>query len=148
MLILCCGHTDRGDGAAGPLVANRLHAVDVKAHVLTGEAYSLMEAWRDADEVVVVDAVVTGAPHGTVSSWDAVMEDLSGRWFRSMPHLLGVAEAVGIARNNGTLPRRLRIYGIEGRYFELGSRPSSVVLRAVDRLADDIAAEVAIASPL
>lgn len=143
MLILCCGNPDRGDAAAGILVARRLIAMGIAVRQHSGEALSLMQAWRDADEVVVVDAVVTGAPAGTVSHWNALTDSLSSHWFGCSSHCLGVAAAVGMARNLGRLPRYLWIYGIEAKQFEPGIKPSPEVLRAVEDVAQEIAAEVA-----
>jgi hydrogenase maturation protease len=141
MLILCCGNPDRGDDGAGPLVARRLHALEVEARVCGGEALSLMEAWRGQDDVIVVDAVVTGAPLGTVSVWDASTAELAPRWFRCSTHALGVAEAVGMARMLGRLPKRLRIWGIEARRFEPGAPPDPAVARAANQAAERIARE-------
>jgi hydrogenase maturation protease len=146
MLILCCGHLSRGDAAAGLLVAQRLNAMAIPAQALSGEAFSLMEAWRDCDQVILVNAVATGAPHGTVNLWDGVNTELPGRWFRCSNQFLGVGEAIAMSRANGTLPRGLLVYGIEGRYFEPGSRPSAQVLRAVDQVAGEIASEAAVIS--
>jgi hydrogenase maturation protease len=120
--------------------------MDIPAETLTGEAYSLIEAWQGEDDVIIVNAAVTGGPHGSISMWDGNGDELSSRWFRCLPHFLSVAEAVGIARRQGTLPRRLRLYGIEARYFEPGSKASTAVLRGVDKVVDDIASEVTVAS--
>jgi hydrogenase maturation protease len=141
MLVICCGNLDRGDDGAGLLVAQRLRSMEVPCVVQSGEALSLIEAWRGVADVVVVDAVITGAPPGTISVWDAHTADLAGRWFRCSTHFLGVAEAVGIARNLNCLPRRLRIYGIEARRFEPGSRPSAAVMKGVEEAAEQIVRE-------
>lgn len=148
MLILCCGHPDRGDDAAGVLVAHRLRAMGIDARVHSGEAFSLIEAWSGATEVVLVDAVSTGAPAGTVSRWDAHTASLSSHWFCCSTHSLGIAAAVGIARNLDRLPRYLWIYGIEARQFDAGSKPLPDVMRAVEEVADLIAKEAACMMPL
>ena len=44
------------------MVAQRLRELGVKSEIRTGEALALIEAWKGADDVVVVDAVVTGSP--------------------------------------------------------------------------------------
>jgi hydrogenase maturation protease len=141
MLILCCGNPDRGDDGAGPLVARRLRALEVKARLCGGEALSLMEAWRGEDDVIVVDAVVTGAPAGSISVWDASTAELAPHWFRCSTHSMGVAEAVGMARMLGRLPKRLRIWGIEAQRFDLGTPPAPAVARAANEAAERIARE-------
>lgn len=142
MLILCCGNPDRGDDGAGPLVARRLHALEVEARLCGGEALSLMEAWRDADDVIVVDAVITGAPTGTITVWDASTAELAPGWFHCSTHSMGVAEAVGMARVMGRLPKRLRIWGIDARRFEPGTRAAPAVAKAAGVVAERIAREI------
>ncbi len=139
MLILCCGNPDRGDDGAGPLVAERLRALGVEARLCRGEAFSLIDEWQGADDVVVVDAVVTGAPHGAIGEWDARTAPLARQWFRCSTHGMGVAEAVDLARTLGRLPKRLRIFGIEGRSFEAGAPPAPAVAEAARELAERLA---------
>lgn len=139
MLVLCCGHPDRGDDAAGPLVARRLgqmpldKEIDVREQY--GDALSLIDAWQGVDDVVLVDAVVTGKRPGTVSVWDALTAPVAGRPRAGSSHALGLAEAIALSRTLGGLPRRLMLFGIEARRFELGEPPSKAVLRGVERAA-------------
>ncbi|HTT64120.1 MAG TPA: hydrogenase maturation protease [Bryobacteraceae bacterium] len=135
MLVLCCGHPDRGDDAAGPLVAQRLREMGIDARQHSGDALSLMDAWQGAADVALVDAVVTGKRPGTVSLWNALSAPVSGRTRPGSSHALGLAEAIALGRTLGALPRRLTLYGIEARHFELGAPPSKAVLRGVERAA-------------
>ena len=135
MLVLCCGHPDRGDDAAGPLVARRLREKGMDACEQNGDALSLIDAWQGAGEVVLVDAVVTGKRPGTVSVWDALTAPVAGRPRVGSSHALGLAEAIALSRTLGALPRRLTLFGIEARRFELGEPPSKAVLRGVERAA-------------
>ena len=66
--------------------------------------------------MIVVDAVVTGAPVGTVQAWDG-RQPLASPSTTASTHGLGVAEAIELARVLGCLPIKLRVYGIEGRHF-------------------------------
>lgn len=133
MLVLGCGNPDRGDDAAGPLVAGRLRAMGIDAREHSGDLLSFLDLWRGADEVILVDAVVTGRRSGALSIWDALAAPLAGRPRPGSSHGLGLAEAVGLARTLDCLPRRLTLYGIEARRFELGEPPSKAVLRGVER---------------
>ncbi len=134
MLIIGCGNRQRGDDAAGILVAEQLVSRGIRAEVCSGEASELMELWAGADEVIVIDAVVTGAEAGTIHVWDANSPLPHGKVSGSS-HGFGVAEAVELSRALGTLPRRLRIYGIEGKRFEIGGELSPGVERAIEELA-------------
>ncbi len=140
MLIIACGNSDRADDAAGVLVAERLRRVGIRAKVCNGAPPDLMEAWSADEDVLVVDCVVTGDPIGTVHLWDA-SRPLT---FRSSvsSHGLGLGEAVEMARAIGCLPARLRIYGIEGKNFDVGGDISIEVLRGVTKVVDKIVAEM------
>lgn len=140
--IICCGNADRGDDAAGLLVARRLQAIGIPAREESGEGLALMASWEGADDVILVDAVMTGATPGSVQVWDARTAPLIRDAFLCSTHGFGVAEAIELARALGRLPVRLRIYGIEARDFAPGAAPSAAVLEAVEQLARQIAQEV------
>ncbi|MGC8795290.1 MAG: hydrogenase maturation protease, partial [Bryobacteraceae bacterium] len=76
MVIIGCGHPDYGDDAAGLLVARRLKALGLPAIETSGEATALMDCWQGEEEVIVVDATLTGAPPGTVQARDAAAAPL------------------------------------------------------------------------
>ena len=70
----------------------------------------LLAHWHDADRVIVVDAVRSGAPPGTrhrlePDAW-AAAEPVSSHGF-------GLAAALELARALGDLPPHLVLYGIE-----------------------------------
>ena len=64
MLVIGCGNRDRSDDGAGVMVAERVRELGMQAEICTGESLALIEAWSRADDVVLVDSVVTGAPAG------------------------------------------------------------------------------------
>jgi hydrogenase maturation protease len=142
MRIICCGNRDRGDDGAALLVAERLRELGIDTQVQVGEPLALIEAWSAADEVIVVDAVVTGVSVGTVQVWD---EQLPSALISApaSTHGLGAAEAIKLAQVLRRLPSRLRVYGIEGRHFAPGTDVSNEVQQAVERVVQKIAAEVA-----
>lgn len=141
MLIIGCGNCDRGDDAAGVQAAERLRALGIDARVCSGEASELMEAWDSASDVIVIDCVVTGGAAGTLHTWDAHSRRPLGK-IGGSTHGFGVGEAVELARALDRLPARLRIYGIEGQSFEMGSETSAEVQRAVEEVVNRIVAEV------
>ncbi|HXJ86255.1 MAG TPA: hydrogenase maturation protease [Candidatus Binatia bacterium] len=139
VLIIACGNLNRADDAAGALVAERLRDLGIAVRICDGAAPDLMEAWSAADNVIVVDCVVTGAPAGTVQIWDASRPLPLQR--TDSTHGLGLAEAVELARAIGCLPARLRIYGIEGKNFDIGGAVSVEVKGGVSEAVKRIAAE-------
>jgi len=137
MRIIGCGNPDRGDDGAGVLAAERLRALGIPAEIRCGETLDLIEAWRGAEDVIVIDAVVTGAPVGTIQVWDGDLPGLSTA--SASTHGFGLAEAVMLARALHCLPPRMRIYGIEGACFDLGAGPSAEVRQAAEEVALRIA---------
>jgi|ERR1022692_1353181 hydrogenase maturation protease len=141
MLIIGCGNRERSDDGAGILVAERLRELGIEADTRIGDAADLIEAWKGAEDVIVVDAVVTGAPVGTVQAWDG-RQPLTTIRATASTHGLGVAEAIELAHVLDRLPARLRVYGVEGRRFEPGSGISPEVQRAVEEVVQRIIADV------
>jgi hydrogenase maturation protease len=137
MRIICCGNPDRGDDGVGALVAERLRDCGIEAEIRSGEALDLIEAWGGADNVVVVDVVETGASLGTVRLWDGGKARFAADGSVST-HGLGVSAAIRMARVLGRLPKRLRIYGIEGRRFEHGTEVSPELKTAVEHVVRQI----------
>ena len=140
-LVIGCGNADRGDDAAGLLVARRLREMGVEAQEQSGEALALMESWRGAGEdveVVLIDAVVTGAPVGTITVWDAREAPVIGDFLRCSTHAFGVAEAIQLARVVDLLPPRMLIYGIDAGRFDFGAPPSVEVAWAIEEVAERI----------
>jgi len=137
------GNEYRSDDAAGLLVARRLRewslpGVEVREH--DGEAASLMEAWRGAGEVILVDAVVTDAIPGQIVRLDAHAQPLPRALFRCSTHAFGVAEAIELARALGELPPRFIVYGVGGTSWAPGAACSQEVLSAIATIAQSVAA--------
>jgi hydrogenase maturation protease len=139
MLILGCGNPDRSDDAAGVLVARRLRELGIEAREYYGEMLGLIEELSRSPEVVLVDAVMSGAVPGAVHIWNARNRPLPRDWFHCSTHDLGVADAVELARALGRLPSKLILYGIEAAKFDCGESPSPDVADAIERLARHIA---------
>ncbi len=121
------------DAAAGLLVARRLRKLGIQARELGGEALALLDAWSGRADVIIVDAVKSGAPPGTITNWDARTSRLPVGQFRCSTHALGVAEAIELARALDRLTRKLIVIGIEGIRFDRGEPPSAEVAEAVER---------------
>jgi hydrogenase maturation protease len=132
--VIGLGNEWRHDDGVGIEVARR-----VGGHVLSGEPIGLVEALDGEDEVVLVDAVSSGAPAGTLFVFDAGSRPLPAPLFGpSSTHALGLAEAVELARALGRLPRRVVVYGIEGESFEFGKGLTAAVAEAADRVAREV----------
>jgi hydrogenase maturation protease len=134
-LIIGVGNDDRGDDAVGLSVVRRLRgaragnpsaaAALVAVIEASGEGAALIEAWRSANIVILIDAVHSGAMPGTIYRFEAHDRPIPTHSCRSSTHAFGVSEAIELARALGQLPACLIVYGIEGRSFEVGDGLSS-----------------------
>ena len=132
-VIVGVGNPLRGDDGAGPAVIRALHRLGLGRSVtLTesgGDAAELLELWDGARQAVVVDAIRSGAPPGSVHVLGHPgREELPSLRGVSV-HGLGLATAIGLARELGRLPSRLTVIGIEAGRCELGA-PMSPPVRA------------------
>lgn len=141
-LILCIGNRYRQDDALGPLVADRLSALGLPTMELSGEGAGLIEAWSGGGLVIVVDALQSGAPPGTLRRIDVAEEPLPAGLFRYSSHRFGLAEAVETARALNRLPERLILYGVEGEAFGFGEALSPAVAANFDDLVAQVTGEV------
>ncbi len=139
MRIIGCGNADRGDDAAGLVAARRLRELGIDARELSGDMLALIDEWSDADEVILVDAVVTGAAPGATTTWDAGAVPLPSVSFPCSTHALGVAEVIELARAMQQLPAKVTVHGIEGQSFQPGRTPSPAVVHAAKQLAQKVA---------
>jgi hydrogenase maturation protease len=144
--IIGCGNTDRADDGAGLLVARRLRELGLDSIEHSGDGFALLELWHGSDDVVLVDAMQSGAPPGTVSVWDATASALAPASFCCSTHVFGPAEAIELGRALNRLPRRIRVYGIEAAQFHPGGEPSREVLAAVERVTRELAGTAIAAS--
>lgn len=136
-LIIGLGNEYRRDDAVGLIVARRVKdAAPEHARVLeqSGEGAGLMESWKDADAVILIDAVHCGAKPGTLHRLDAHTQPIPTRFFHYSTHAFSVAEAIELARVLGQLPPRLILYGIEGKTFEAGLGLSPEVEKAAQKV--------------
>jgi len=131
LLVVGLGNAWRGDDGAGPAVALAL-GDDPRVLVHEGEPIGLLEAWAGAQEVILVDAVSSGAPAGTVHRLDPLGAPLPGGLASASTHAFGLADTIELARTLERLPPRLTIYGIEGERFSAGEELSPAVRAAVE----------------
>jgi hydrogenase maturation protease len=146
VLIIAVGNEYRGDDAVGLALARALQNEPPPGATIveqSGDGTALLDAWRGARAVIVLDAVAAGEPPGTVLRLDAHSEPIPVRLFSHSTHAFGVAEAVELARALGELPDQLIIYGVQGADFAPGTVLSAPVAGAIDEVLRCIWQEVA-----
>lgn len=145
ILVIGIGNPYRSDDAAGLVTARRLRSLvpsDVKILEENGEAATLVEAWKDSDIVVLLDAVYSGAKSGSIHRLDAKAQQIPRSLFQYSTHGLGVGDAIELARTLKGLPRRLIVYGIEGKSFDAGTQLSLEVEKAIGKLTGLVLEEI------
>ena len=145
VLVIGVGNTLRGDDGAGPAVIAALEARGLPgAQLMTcqGDGLQLLETWKCASKVVLIDAVMAGGKPGAVYRFDAIAQALPADLSFSSTHAFGVAEAIELARALDQLPQHIVIYAVEGEHFAAGERLSPQVERALGEVVERVAGEV------
>jgi hydrogenase maturation protease len=145
-VVIGVGNPDRGDDGAGAEVLARLAGrvpAGVRLVRLSGaDPAQVMEAWAGAARAFIVDAMVSGAPAGTVGRFDAVAGPLPAEVQLFSTHALGAGAAVEMARVLGRLPAALAVYAVEGATFTIGTGLSPAVAAGAAEAAARILEEV------
>jgi hydrogenase maturation protease len=144
-LVIGIGNANRRDDAVGLIVARALREeAPGIAQVLeaNGEGTALMESWKQARAVFLIDAVQSGAPPGTIHRFDARAQAIAPNFFRYSTHAFGIAEAIELGRALNQLPLQLVVYGIEGANFGAGEGLTPMVTRAAKQVVQAVLAEL------
>jgi len=144
VVVIGIGNPCRGDDSVGRIVVRRIKRRNLpflRAIEHEGEGTSLMELWRGASHVIVVDAVSSGSVTGRIHRFDALLQSLPRQLFSVSTHGFGLVEAVELARALKQLPARLVIFGIEGTRFKVGAKPSASIQEAVAYVIDRVLEE-------
>jgi len=152
-LVVGLGHGDRGDDGVGPAVARAVAAGSAAGSgvlVRTQEdPTALLDLWEGHDHVVVVDAVVTGSPVGTLHRLDLGADAPPlppGTWAETGlagTHAFGLAATVELGRALHRLPARVVVVGVEVRHLEVGTTLSPPVTAALEAAEELVWREVA-----
>ena len=118
-LLLYLGNPIAGDDAVGLRIGSQLAAElsglpGLTVREFSGSPLDLVTGVEDCDQLVLIDAVATGAPLGTVRLFNEA--ELAARGGQAYPHGLNLPEALALGRRLGTpLPSRIHLIGVEVR---------------------------------
>ncbi|NUM81306.1 hydrogenase maturation protease [bacterium] len=147
ILLIGIGNEFRKDDGVGLVVARKIAAKNIRKVAVmeySGEGTSLMEAWRHAQTVILVDAIASGGQAGTIHHFEAHRENIPANFFNYSTHAFSVAEAVELSRALGKLPEIVHVYGIEGEDFAAGAGLSVSVENKIEKLTEQIMQEITI----
>jgi hydrogenase maturation protease len=139
-LVVGVGNPLRGDDGVGPAVAALVRA---RAHpgVQVAEVHldpiALLDLWAGRRRIVLVDAVCSGAPAGTLVAVDLRRYPLP-RTATASTHGFGLAQVVELGRALGRLPGELVFVGVEVGRLGAGTGLSEPVLAGVRAAAERV----------
>ncbi len=143
--IVGIGNEFRGDDAVGLAVlrglAKRVPA-GARTVELTGDQTYLLELMRSTDAIIMVDAVQSSAPAGTIFRVEVSEEPVPKDFISFTTHTIDSATAVELARALGSLPGSVLIYGIVGKEFSFTPNMSPEVEEAVEIVRERILSDM------
>jgi hydrogenase maturation protease len=146
-VIVGCGNLLRGDDAAGPILVRVLAERDLPPGVrlIDGGTAGMDVAFamRGARRVIVVDASNIGVEAGTIHRVPGEeLTDLTPP--EGNLHRFRWDQALGFAQwlLKDEYPQDITVWLVEGESFEPGDVLSDAVQASVERIADEIAADV------
>ena len=141
MIVIGVGNRLRGDDAVGIRVVERLKG-SLTCYESNGDPSELIVLFGSDQEVIVVDAMVSGTEPGTITTTEITFGKAPSSAVplrsQSSTHGFGVFEALELARILGTIPARVTVIGIEGADFSPGAGLSPATERAVALTTDHI----------
>lgn len=142
-MIIGVGNPDRGDDGAGLAAAALMrerfdHRDDIRVIQHWGESTGLVDAMTGWDDVIIIDAASSGRASGSWHVFEVTASPLPSDLADMSSHGFGIPQAIELARALDTLPKRCRVYAIEGATFEAGTPLSEPVRTAALAIADDI----------
>jgi hydrogenase maturation protease len=132
VLVAAIGNEYRRDDGVGPAVLTLVsEETGGEAEVAQfGDPLDLIGQWDGAELAVIIDAVASGGPPGTVSVVQVAWDDLALPPPASS-HAIGLVRSLKLARAMGRVPRQLVVVAVEGADFGDGRGLSPDVARAV-----------------
>lgn len=127
VLVIGIGNEFRGDDAIGLLAArdvDALHLPGVRVVESRGDGARLMRMWKGMSTVLLIDAVHSGSPAGTLHRLDASRHPIPATFLCTSSHQFGLAEAIETARALGELPAKVVVIGVEVEHCVAGTPPS------------------------
>ncbi len=142
--VIAIGSPFRRDDGVGHVAAEDLRPLLPEADVLCldGEPTRLVDAWAGRRLAVVIDAVRSGRPAGTLHRVEVGVDAFPAAGMRPSTHGFGLAEAVALGDALDLRPDALIVYGVEPEDLSTGSGLSAPVRAAVPALVARVAAEV------
>lgn len=135
--VIGIGNVFRRDDGVGVIVARevaQLNFPDVRVIEQSGEGAALMEAWKETELAILIDAVCSDHAPGTVHRLEPKTETIPSNFFNYSTHAFSVAEAIELAKALKSETPELILYGIDGADFGSGEGLSEEVEKKVQEV--------------
>ncbi len=139
------GNQFRGDDAAGVLAVRNLAEQlppNASAVELEGDQSRLLELMQSASAMIIVDAVQSRAPAGTIFRMDASKESMPQDFFAVSTHGLDLIQAIELARSLNLLPKHVIVYGIVGKDFSYTKTLSPQTQESVEIIQNKVLSDI------
>lgn len=145
VVVVGVGNPLRGDDGIGPAVVEALRGRvpdDTVLAVSDGEPARLLDLWRDADTVIIVEALCSrpGRPGELRTLTPA--EAAGHARATASTHSLGLGECLALAETLDRMPPRLVVHAVEAADLGLGEHLSDAVRSALPELTERVAVSV------
>ena len=140
-LFVGVGNPHAGDDAVGRLVADILAQKNITGLVVKqslGEASELIDLFEGYQTVYCCDAVRCRKNAGQILFFEAHKKPLPVTLFSLTTHDFGLPQAIELARNIGSLPDKLIVYGITAENFQPSAKLSTPLKKATRTVVDHI----------
>ncbi len=136
-VIIGYGNPQRGDDGAGLVVAESLRESappHVEVRTSTGDATSLLEAWKGHEKAILIDVVESGGVPGTVYRFEGQEAfDISEKAHTSS-HGLGLREAIRLGKRLNQMPQHVVVIGVEAGAMDFGAELTPEVREALPEI--------------
>lgn len=143
--IVGIGNEFRGDDGVALLAVRNLKdklPPQVEIVELTGDQSDLLELMKETSSIIIVDAVNSAAPSGTIFKINASEEPFPANFFTVSSHGIDLAQSIELARTMKALPEVVLIYGIAGKDFSFTTSVSQQIKDAAEtvrtKILDDV----------
>lgn len=135
--------TDEGIGVRAVEELQRRFRFPDNVEILDGgtSGIELLSYIADKDYLIIIDAIISGNPPGTVLRVEG--EDVPAKFrTRLSPHQLGISDLLAAAKLTGEIPKELVLFGIEPKDIVMGIGFSDEVKANIDRLVEVVVDEL------
>ena len=144
-MVIGVGNELRGDDAVGCIVARRLSVKKLPGVVVNeiqDDCTILLDYFQQADNCLLIDAIVTGKQVGTICRVDLLRSTADKIPLTPSSHTFGILEAMAFAKLTNSLPKKSILFGMESINFEFGSEISKEIVSAIPQLIQQIEEEL------